>query len=564
MDAAEQLPDNALQAAKRIDIVHQCASQRCAELDRMDAYASGKQYDDLKFDWNGNYQAHADAADIAPGWYVPLKHRKPSVRLEVPRLIVSRFSAMLLGEDRFPQISIEGDDEAEDYVNALADEAQLKIRLQEARDKGGASGTAVMSFAFIDGKPRLQVHRSKHIHVLKWSDRYDLRPAQVLKCYRYMKRVWINGKVQMRPFYYARMWTEDAEIIWEPIPEETAKNGSWVTGVQSYAVQHEYGECPVYWIQNLPDSDQEDGISDFAGLLDNFDEINRLLSATTKGTVANVDPTLVIHADPSANNGTIRKGSENAIYSEKGAEYLELNGTSISTARDLLKALLQYSLDVAGVVLGDAEKISGAAKSAAAMRLLYQPMINQCDKLRAQYGQQGIIPLLKGMLRAAKNIGSKEGGPIITTSDGRRVQQKPVVNLEPRVDTEYVDAAPDPVTGVVPIEKERKIRIVERSPGNSERISLKWPPYFKPTQQDASAAVTAAVAARGVLISPKTATKSVQNLFGIGDIEQELIDIEAEKQMQMERFPGPEMGGFMGNSDDDDDESHNPGEPKGE
>jgi hypothetical protein len=365
----------------------------------------------------------------------------------------------------------------------------------------------------------------------------------------------VNGKSMMKPYYYVRLWTQDAEIIWEPIPEDMAKSGAWVSGVQSYAVQHDYGECPVYWIQNLPDSDQEDGISDFAGLLDDFDEMNRLLSATTKGTIANVDPTLVVHADPSANNGTIKKGSENAIFSEKGAKYLELSGTSIQTARDLLKAILTYCLDVAGVVLGDAEKISGAAKSAAAMRLLYQPMINQCDKLRAQYGQQGIVPLLQGMLRAAKNIGTKEAGPIITTSDGRRVQQKPVVQLEPRVDTEYVEEI-DPETGLPGIEKKRKIRTVERSPGNSERITLKWPPYFKPTQQDASAAVTAAVAARGVLVSPKTATKSVQNLFGIGDIEQELIDIEAQKQLDAARFPAPDLGMEGG------DPGHNPEEPE--
>lgn len=559
MDAAEKLPDNALQAVKRIDMVALCGSSRCAEIDRLDNYAAGRQYDHLRFDWNGNYQNYADAADIAPGWYVPLKHRKPAVRLEVPRLIVSRFSAMLLGEDRFPQISVEGDDEAEDYVNALAEESQLKIRLQEARDKGGASGTAVISFAFIDGKPRLQVHRSKHIHVLKWADRYDLRPGTVLKCYRYERSVFEAGKPKKKPFYYVRLWTETAEIVWEPVPEDMAKSGAWVSGVQSYAVQHDYGECPVYWIQNLPDSDREDGVADFAGLLDNFDEMNRLLSATSKGTIANVDPTLVVKEDPSANNGSLKKGSENAIFAKGGAEYLELSGTSINTARELLRALLQYSLDVAGVVLGDADKISGAAKSAAAMRLLYQPMINQCDKLRAQYGQQGIVPLLKGMLKAAKRIGSQEPGPIITTSDGRRVQQKPIVDLEPRVDTEYVEET-DPETGEPTGEKTRKVRTVERSPGSSERITLKWPPYFKPTQQDASAAVQASVAARGVLVSPKTATKAVQNLFGIGDVEQELIDIEAQKQIDAARFPGPELG----LPEIPEEDQHNSGEPEGE
>ena len=444
-EPAEKLPSNPLQALQRIDIVSLCKATRCAALDAGERYYDGSQYDHMKFDWNGNYQGSADAADIAPGWYVPINHRKPSVRLKLPKLVVSRFTAMLLGEDRFPRISVEGDDEAEDYVNALAQESGLRSKIQEARDKGGASGTAVMSFAFIDGKPRLQVHRAKHMHVLQWADRYMLRPSTAFKCYKYQKSIIHQGKIKEVAFYYARLWTEGVEVIWEPIPEEAAKDGSWVRSVQNYAVEHEYGECPVYWIQNLPDSDNEDGTSDYAGLEPNFDEINRLMSSTSKGTIANVDPTLVVKADPATNGGSIRKGSENAIYSEKGAEYLELSGTSIKTARELVREILGYCLDVAGVVLGEPDKISGAAKSAAAMKMLYQPMINQCDKLRAQYGDNGIIPLLKGMLKAAKKIGSTEPGPVIVTDDGRRVQQKPTVTLEPRVETEYVGAPGNPM-----------------------------------------------------------------------------------------------------------------------
>lgn len=559
MEAAAKLPTSVLAEVRQIDVVDLCQSQRCTELDRLDSYATGKQYDNLKYDWNGSYMQYQDAADIAPGWYVPLKMRRPSMRLEIPRLVVSRFSAMLLGEDRFPQISVEGDEKAEDYVNALAEEARLRIKLQEARDKGGASGTAVMSFAFLDGKPRLQVHRSKHMHVLRWADRYDLRPAVVLKCYKYKKRVFEGGKSKEVPHYYMRLWTEDAEIVWDPVTEEMAKSGRWVDGVQSYPVVHDYGECPVYWIQNLPDSDSEDGLSDFAGMLDNYDEIDRLYSAMCKGTVANVDPTLVVHEDPGNNDGSLKKGSENAIFAKGGAEYLELSGTSIQTARELVRAMMQYCLDVSGVVMGDPDKISGAAKSAAAMRLLYQPMINQCDKLRAQYGQQGIVPMLLGMLRAAKRIGSAQPGPIIVTSDGRRVQHKPVVILEPRTEVEYSDDA------AAPGGKKKTVRTVERDPGKSERITLKWPPYFQPTQQDVAAQVGASVQARGVLISPKTATKSVQNMFAIGDVEQELIDIEVQKQLDAERYPGPEQFGDEpgakppGAPDDE----HNPDEPEG-
>jgi len=516
-----------------INLAALCDSERCAGLERLDAYHSGRQYDSKKFNWDGNYvQGYADAADVSPGCFVPMRQRRPAFKMELSRLITTRLTAMLLGEDSFPTVSVEGDREAEDYVNALVEESSLKSLVIEARDKGGASGTAVLSFAFIDGKPRIQCHRSRHVHVLKWADRYELRPAVALKAFRYSKNVLIDGVFKKTQVFFVRLWTETSETVWDQIPADLATGNAWVHGVPSYRVDHNYGECPVYWIQNLPDSDQEDGICDTEGLQENFDEINILVSATLKGTIANVDPTLVIRQDPSVNTGSIRKGSENAIYSVGGAEYLELSGTAVDTAKKLADGLIQYCLDVSGVVVADPSTLSGAARSGAAMRLLYQPMVNQCDKLRTQYGQRGVIPILKGMLRAARLADGAEPGPVTVTGDGRRIQERAVVKLEPRMDVSYIDDDGSKTQIVTP---------AERTPGTSERITLKWPSYFRPTPQDIGVIVDATLKARGVLISPTTATKAIAGLYSVGDVDQELVDIEAEHQLQ-KMLEAPDMG----------------------
>ncbi len=491
-----------------------CSSKRFRYLDRLDSYLSGTQYDHLSYDWDGHRTGYAGEADIAPGWYVPLKRRKPSYTLSLGKLIVNRLTAMLLGEERFPEICVPGDPDAEDYVRAIVEESKIRTRLQEARDKGGACGTACMSFAFVEGRPRVQVHRAKHMHVLEWRDRYEHRPAVALKSYVYTRTIWVGGRSRQVDVYYARLWTETSETLWDPIPHEQAITGEWVTRVPSHTVRHDYGECPVYWAQNLPDCDEIDGVSDYACLTDDFDSLDRLASATNKGAIANVDPTLVVHTDPSSNNGAVRKGSDNAIFCERGAEYLELTGTSIKTASELVAGGTQQCLDVASVVRGDPEKISGASKSAAAMRILYQPMIAQCDKLRAQYGGELLVPLLRGMLRAAKRI-SGAPGEVVVTEDGRRLQAQSVLVLPARADGS------------------------ERNPGTAERVELKWPTYFRPSLQDTNQAVDAAQKAKGSLVSDETATRFIAPLFGVSDIANEVEQLKSDAEERAAMFPGP-------------------------
>lgn len=527
----------------RVDLF--CDSPRFRDLDKSDAYFAARQYEHLRYDWNGNYQGYGDSADIAPGWFVPLRQRKPAIRINLPRYIVRKLTAMLLGEDRWPELTVDGDEDAEDFAKTLIDESNLRIKLEEARDMGGMCGTAVASFAFVEGKPRVQVHRAKHIYVLRWADRYEFRPAEVLKVYRYTKReINKEGKPVEVVYYFARYWSETVEVVWDPIPQEVAKTGQWADVVKSYLVQHDYGECPVYWCQNLPDSENEDGLSDYDGLLDEVDGINRLLSATHKGTVANVDPTLVIKDEPTSNEGNIRKGSENAIFSPGGAEYLELKGDSVKTALMLTDKLVRWVLEVAQVVSGDPDKLSGAAKSAAALRVLYQPMINQCDKYRSQYGRGLLIPLLQGMLRAAKRIGSQAAGPVLVTADGRRIQERPVLTLPPRLETVSRESADGESTEVQ--------RTVERNPGQSERIQLKWPPYFRPGLAEVNQATDAALKAQGKLVSDKTATKFIAPMFGVEDISAELDQLEDDHYAKAARYPGPGDEMF----------SHPKGEPK--
>lgn len=549
-EAAQQTAQGGLEQLGFLRLDYLCKNDRFRALDSDDALYSCKQYVGLRYNWNGDRDGYGDA-DISPGWFVPFTRRVPSIILHTAKFIVNELTSMMMGEDRSPDITVEGDSQAEDYVKALAKACSLNSRMTEARNKGGSCGSVALSFAFVDGKPRVQVHRSKHTHVQRWADRYEFKPAAVLKTYCYQRAVLdpVSGKVVKKDFYYARYWDEDQEIIWDAISKEHAENRTWVKGVKSYEVRHEYGECPVVWIQNKRDGDREEGESDYAGQGTNIMEMDRLASATTKGTVANVDPTLVIKEERSANQGAIRKGSDNAIYAKGGAMYLELKGDSVRAAKEQGREIKQGILDTCGVVSPDAENVSGAAKSAAAMRIIYRPMTATCDNLREQYGE-GEVRLLTGMLRAAKKIQNQQPGEVLTTSDGRLIQQNPTVVLPDRVETledkneegELVET-----TKLVPLE-----------PGISEQISLNWPAYFQDTAQDESAKVDTAVKANGTLISEKTAIRHTASLFGVTDLTAEQAAISAQKDASMQRMSE------LPNPDADEGNTHNPGEGQGE
>lgn len=509
----------------RVKLIDLSETRRFAELDKLESYFRCTQDDRKEYDWDGRFRGYGAVADIEPGWYVPIRNRRPDTRYDMARLITTRLTSMVFGGERFPTLRVEGDEDAEDYVQELCRSSRLPARMIEMRNLGGATGTGCASIGFVKGKPRVEVHNAKHCTVLEWEDEGDFRPAKVLKTFSYKRTMWDRetGKPKLVDFFYARYWDQDIEIEWEPIPGEVAKTAAWQMWPKKVERAHRAGFCPFYWVQNLPDSTEVDGEGDYEPFTDLLDRINALASSTNEGTIANIVPTLVIHDLPTANEGTVRKGREQAIYAEKGASYLELKGEAIRSAKELGEMFRGWALDHAQVVLPAPEKLAAHAQSAAAMRVLYAPMIARCDQLREQYGQDGVVQIVKGLLRMAKQILATPPEPEVT-EDGEIIEKVPAILLPPRVETETND------------EGETEITYVDRLPGESEEITLSWGQYFSPTLVDIKAAVEAARLANGnkQLLSQKTSMEWVGQNFGVEDVDLELARIEEDAQKSLE------------------------------
>jgi hypothetical protein len=520
----------------KVSLVEICESDRFRELDRNEQYLNAAQDMAKMYDWNGQLVSD-DAAPMAPGWVVPQAMRKPCARYDLAKVIVSRYNGLLFGVDRFPTLGIAGDKDAEEYVKGLAEATRLPIQALEARRLGGACGAVCGSFQIKDGKPIIEVHNAKHVEILQWRDRVEFRPAAAIKAYKYPKRVFdpATNKLKVVDYFYARVWTETEEIEWDPIPYDIAKEAYW--SKQPHRItQHNFGFCPFYWTQNLPCSDDEVGYSDFAGMHDNLDEANRLLSSSVRAVKANGDPTLVLKLDPMHNTGTVQKGHGQAIYSPGGAEYLVLPEGAVVVIDRQLDRIRQATFDMANVVNVDPEKLAGGTLSGRALELMYAPMLAQADIYREQYGERFIKVILRDMLRVARKLlGAKVE---IQDEAGRRTPAQYKILLPPRIETK-----PDGT-----------VEMFERIPGELDEITLNWNPYFPPTWTDIKEATEAAKAANGdkPIISQRTSVAAVQNLYGVASVDEEMKNIAKETEEALARVAksmaesGPKPGALDG------------------
>jgi hypothetical protein len=82
--------------------------------------------------------------------------------------------------------------------------------------------------------------------------------------------------------------------------------------------------------------------------------------------------------------------------------------------------------------------------------------------------------------------------------------------------------------------------MVDRVPGRSDRIELKWAPYFPLSMADIQAMVEAATKAKGHTISQRTAIKFTSTPFGVLDVDKEQAEIDVERERAALQFGLPD------------------------
>jgi hypothetical protein len=495
-------------------------------------------YDARAIDWDGTKhvseferEALGTQGFVPPGYLdaggemssISVKFRRPSTPWHLGRVIVNRFTGLLFSERRHPKIRCPGDPDTEDYATALADAARLWAKMSLARAFGGATGTFCLSFKFVGGKPRVEIHDPRWTEC-EFSDPEEFRVRRLVKRYQYPVEVEVEpGRWEDVAHWYRRVIDEDADTIWPPVEVggEDADEPNWdgilsVGGVPKLGgglvpvtrVEHGFGFAPVVWGQNMPVDDSPDGEPDCAGAFDLFDAIDALLSMANQGVTANSDPTVVIKADAEGMPQMLRKGSNWSVKLPANGSfgYAEISGTGPRSAVDLVDKLRAAALEVAQCVIEHPDQ-AGSKRTATEIHRTYASMTARADMLREQYGQMAVLPLLEMMLAAARKLGaaSVQGGQIV-----RRA-----VVLPPRLD--------------------ERGQLQERRLGSGAPLQLQWPDYFDPSLDDALSAAQAASAAKEAgLVDQEHASRFVAEHFGVEDVPGMVAKITQEKQAEQE------------------------------
>jgi hypothetical protein len=295
-------------------------------------------------------------------------------------------------------------------------------------------------------------------------------------------------------------------------------------------VEHGLGYFPGVWIQNTAEANDMDGDPDCEGAYQSIDTNDRLLAQCNYGALNNLDPTAVLAYDTKkiaatgAAGGVVAKGSDNSLHvGETGrAEYMEMSGAGIEVSLKLSDKLEKNISDMTGAVFLD-DKEMAAAQSAKAIEFRMDPMLQVADDLRGQYGAAVI-----GLMRLTERMARTFLGATIQLPDGR--VGKFVFDLPPKT-TQVVRGGK-----MLDVLSDHKL-------GPGGYITLKWGPYFAPTQDDNQKTISNAAASNAAgFVSKETAARPVAEIYGVQDVAGEVAKARQEGDEDAERA----LAGFQG------------------
>lgn len=486
-------------------------TDRQVELDRLWRFFRCMNYEGRKVDWDGKerighieHEAIATAGFVPGGFYdvggsmLPLKYRRPTAPYHLAKVIVSRFTGLLFGSQRHPNTIVSDDPDTDAWLTGFCDSTRLWSRMVLARTYGGAMGSVAVGFVFRDGKPKVEVHDPRWCFP-EFADREELILDRLEKRYQYpdFVRDPETGQMVEGWFWYRRVIDCEKDVLWPRVPVLDGQEPRW-SQYRSVTTPHNYGFCPVVWIQNNEVQDDVDGDADCHGVYEMIETIDALISQANRGILSNCDPTLHISTDDDIPDG-LRKGSDNAIKTSQGGNvsYLEISGAGPKAALEFADDLEKRTLRVSRCVLDD--NFGGPARTAKEVDQNYSNMIEQADLLREQYGERGVKRLLEMVLKAARKLST----PTVV-KDGET----------PRI-TRSVIKLPKTDEG-----EDRKL-------GEGEMIELSWPDWYKPGLGDVAQAVDAAGKAMNYgLTDLEHAVRFIAQYFQIEDVSSLVAKLE--------------------------------------
>jgi hypothetical protein len=518
---------------------------RYYRLDNLERYVAGTQYEDRPHFWDDS---------------VPLYERAPCVVHPIVASAIRSNTDLCLGEGRWPEITACPDEDGSSFdprfglnedqseklnkvLKAIEKQAKLTTVCSEALDSAQGSKTAVAIGCIRGGRMAVETTKAKWATPTWDETRPDVLASVEIR-YPYLEEYkdTRTGAWSVRCMLYRRVIDAQADTTFKPAKasESGAEPDSWVPD-PAKTVEHGFGFCPVVWYKfraSCSTVAEVDGNAIHELLLDELDAYHFAVSQRhAAAMVAASPPTIEIGVDedhnpapmgrearilirdsddptsPSyrrgwmaAGDGTpqARKRGPGAIWRYPGADssvsMLTLPGDALKPVDDDARDIKSKIADGLGVVLIDPDNSKFSADlSGKALTRLYDRQVRSCDKIREDFGDGFLLPLVNLLLRIA--LKKHDGVYLAGLKEALPVLQQFEQAVDGQEDVQWF--APD--------------------------LELAWGPYFQADAQDEKTSVEMVKAAFDAgFITKRTAIEEMGDIFTIGNVDEYLETIEEE------------------------------------
>lgn len=509
--------------APNVTILRPAETAYGKQLRQLRAYYEGTHHDHQPATWEGaarepglSYlQERMQPSGFVPVNSIPYGRRRPSVQGAVVRQVVNRFTEMLLGEGRAPEVLTPADARTQEWLRSFFEIALLWDVLQEARDLAGSCGAAAVVLGVHEGVPWSEVLSPCDLYVETWADGPGWIPEVVVEQRLIERQVVKDGRLVTARMWATRAWTTEIAVTYAEVPEDHPLD-------EPLPVEDEHphgaNRCPVVWYQNTRCTASPFGAPDCDGTWHLVDAMDRLWSQIVRAARANVDPTVVVKED----QRHLRRGSSDIVkgqviqLSQQGeAKYMEMQGTGVETGRKVLLDLRNEVLETAECVIPDPE-MAGAYRSVDAMMMVWRSMESKAGRLRVPLG--GTVCQIAAIAVSLGAAGLVKLPPRVKETDKK--SDKVAAELEDLEVGEGLRAADSVFLA------------------GGGLLRLDWPPYWPPTPEQIGQLAVALKGAVGdkPVLSRESGVEVMAKYMGLDpEVEQERLDeddAEEEKRMQ--------------------------------
>ncbi len=394
---------------------------RYKRLTVLDKLLDGTVYDDLSY----SFYDEKDGDE-----YVPIEDRRPSVQYNLPAYIARTVARKLFAGAHVPRITHQNP-EFEKSLKTLERISGLFQHFLQA-SIWGSVGSSVITFKLVDGNYIVEVWRSRYC-----TPKFDLTGELEHLRIAFLSTDWPPGTDSngdpMEPgesYWFVRDLTTKEEINYRPIPENdwnpedggNKKEAALVPILETEdgkvgTVVHNLGFVPAQWIVNLSGGVFPDGAPTFGPAIHLSLEIDYTMSQIGRGVRYNTAPQLLVIGDLKGSDEAVIRGPQIVLQVDAGfkdasgvtyqagdAKLLEMTGTSIDAGLKYVNSCRRLALETVSAARKDPETVHGPM-SGRAMELVDDQFIDLVQELRTSFGEAGLLPLLKKMVRAGIKTG---------------------------------------------------------------------------------------------------------------------------------------------------------------